>query len=736
MSILLLTPHFSGHRLAIDYLSKVLNEHLAGDMCGGVILHTFNHTNNTSTFPMDFVFENVCKNVRHMMQSYDFSKILAIVYDFFSIEGIILSKITGVPCICSIPAILSDKINVVVADDVLIGKLECIEKEFGVKLPPPRLVSDGFLLEGDENLVWGFKSIYERYIPNVTNNVKYHFVGSKCQSTVNANIKKMPSFTDPNNNKYVFCSFGTVVVGSKSLEFDDILPKIYQKIIDMCNSCSFQLILVCPTRIYEKLSNKQCVKYQSEYCDQEVVLKNAMVFITHGGGNSFHESIIRKCPMLTIPFFGDQFETASYVNNCKFGIAFKSYSDFLETDFDVTCFNLLSAIEINTEDFPEQNINLNKAEIIRTVFKFSDPTKLFNSGDLLYGTTIDREHFDSTYNLNFHIAQKDHISNKFITFDKLMLFTNLQYPVLIDQWNDLLKEYNLDQLHEIEQSTSNMRLKKVIKDAIKYKQYLNVMLGYDMTNPIVAEDRQLLDICCEGMEYFLGLGSKIHFVFRKFKKSVNIGTLLELNRMKSLITAGKYSQQFVIWIYDEITGKYLITSQRSVFNNMRHDIDIKLYTSCYDSSVNRLTKFINIISSEYPVLVQHRLKSSESINNNVLDKILSPNHISDIIGIRIIYVWTKGLHAITEKIINQNVFHVVRTEFREKNKVIYLHCITNQNLPLEIQMWPTIMYTCFEYEHDKLYKPVPNCSYTSEQGKIVLEKEHQLQDIVDRFEIF
>lgn len=50
----------------------------------------------------------------------------------------------------------------------------------------------------------------------------------------------------------------------------------------------------------------------------------------------------------------------------------------------------------------------------------------------------------------------------------------------------------------------------------------------------------------------------------------------------------------------------------------------------------------------------------------------------------------------------------------------------------EIQLWPTIIYTCFEYEHDKIYKPKePVTDKQRNNSCYVREKEHELQEYLD-----
>ncbi len=55
--------------------------------------------------------------------------------------------------------------------------------------------------------------------------------------------------------------------------------------------------------------------------DQQKVLSHADVFVTHGGSNSVHESLLSKVPMVVTPFFGDQPLTGRRVEELGVGIA-------------------------------------------------------------------------------------------------------------------------------------------------------------------------------------------------------------------------------------------------------------------------------------------------------------------------------------------------------------------------------------------------------------------------------
>ena len=143
-----------------------------------------------------------------------------------------------------------------------------------------------------------------------------------------------------------------------------------------------------------------------------------------------------------------------------------------------------------------------------------------------------------------------------------------------------------------------------------------------------------------------------------------------------------------------------------------------------------MLEILDNIKCDYNVWFQSRLKSVESLYEKIY--VRRKNDISDIIGFRIIYPWTKSLRLIANIIKDNDKLKIIREKITEQNKVIYLYGITDKGNMYEIQFWPTILYTCFEYEHDKIYKPANNPSDKQiENSKIVRKKEHEIQNYID-----
>lgn len=132
-----------------------------------------------------------------------------------------------------------------------------------------------------------------------------------------------------------------------------------------------------------------------------------------------------------------------------------------------------------------------------------------------------------------------------------------------------------------------------------------------------------------------------------------------------------------------------------------------------------------------------RLKSIQSIAKH-LEKNESAESIEDVVGFRITNPWTKHLHTISDIICSK--LNIIKSWETERGRVIYLIGKSEGNVLFEIQLWTSLMYHCFEFEHDIVYKPSkpsdPSDSVTKElekKSKQLRTDEHKLQDLIDRY---
>ena len=122
----------------------------------------------------------------------------------------------------------------------------------------------------------------------------------------------------------------------------------------------------------------------------------------------------------------------------------------------------------------------------------------------------------------------------------------------------------------------------------------------------------------------------------------------------------------------------------------------------------------------------HRLKSVDGIKK----KLKMGKYVRDIIGIRLTNPWTHNLHLISNKI--RSLLNIISTNVTERGRVIYLYGETTSGHLFEIQLWTNLIYHCFEFEHDRVYKPHHNLTEeTMKKVNYVREEQHRLQDIID-----
>jgi len=423
--------------------------------------------------------------------------------------------------------------------------------------------------------------------------------------------------------------------------------------------------------------------------------------------------------MFVIPFFGDQYVSAKYIEKYKIGMSSvgdKSINDFFNNtiDLDLTEYNLsklldtiMKNLDIYTKNINEIVLTDNTDKIINLVtdnFKFLDMMN-FNRGglhaDLLFGTTKDRINFVelNLCSSKFMIAKKDD-NNEYILFNKL----GLTKPVLLDQWNDLLFYYLKHGKIDVEPHIMNT--------LIDYYKYSSKYINFK------NKDDQLLLLCCVGIDFFIKNNYTIHFVIDTCDKKQNPATSLEITYIEDKLL-----------LEPDIIKKIIVYKNNKIckFCPNVNDI-IERHREEFDRLDIVITNFLFTIKDKYNVWYQKRLKSVKSLKHKIEQKKV----IKDIIGFRIIYPWTKDLDYISNMMIKYSPLDIFDIVYKERSKVIYLYG-KHKYGEYEIQLWPTIIYHCFEFEHDKIYKPKDRLiSYSLEKSDQIREHEHVLQDIIDK----
>ncbi len=242
-----------------------------------------------------------------------------ILYDFFSLEGYFVGKKKNIPYWCSVPAMIGSfddqkYVQEKLSSQINKNAISEMYKKYGIDIKKEQieLISDGFHLAGQCNVIWSYEDVVESHFLRNRARSEYLFVGNP---QIICKRKK------ETNKPLVYFSLGTVVMNNlwsqqeetrkKLTAFIDALAKKWEnKNVDV-------LFISRGQKVLETYPKNWTVLPQ---VNQMEILSRAAVFVTHGGSNSFHESILQKVPMVVIPFFGDQILVGKRVEQLGIGI--------------------------------------------------------------------------------------------------------------------------------------------------------------------------------------------------------------------------------------------------------------------------------------------------------------------------------------------------------------------------------------------------------------------------------
>jgi UDP:flavonoid glycosyltransferase YjiC (YdhE family) len=250
-----------------------------------------------------------------------------ILYDFFSLEGFFVGKMLGIPYWCSIPAMLgpfthqaylSQKLN----DPKNQEALKAIEERYGISISEPdiEMISDGLHLPGQTNLLWSYPSLTPKdYLLHRAPKL-YEFIGSAKADDVRQKKERA--------RPLVYFSFGTVVmdnIWNQQAELVLALKAFIGEFARVTKDKSIDVVFVSQgKRVLEAYPENWQV---FDSVDQMDMLSQASVFVTHAGGNSFHEAVLQRVPMIAIPFFGDQILISRQIEALGIGVNLVQDSD-------------------------------------------------------------------------------------------------------------------------------------------------------------------------------------------------------------------------------------------------------------------------------------------------------------------------------------------------------------------------------------------------------------------------
>lgn len=333
--VLVVSPPFSGHLNILKELIKDTRDHFTyhlvttgwsnidPDLMGieSTSVTRLDAGELKETDPALWTFPRAIKLLPQVLDVIDKFKPDIILYDFFSIEGNLAGRLRNIPYWCSIPALIGpndkedycqDKLAASINQSALIE----LKQKYGltIKSQDVEMISDGFHLPGEINLIWSFIEITPADFMKNRQNLPYVFVGNlRGDNYEKTNYK--------NNKPLIYFSLGTVVMNNlwnQQADTREKLKKFIKDLADRWSEKDYQIIFITQGKqVLDKYPQNWWV-YDS--VDQVEVLSRADVFVTHGGSNSFHEAIMQKVPMLLIPFFGDQLLVAKTAEKLGLGV--------------------------------------------------------------------------------------------------------------------------------------------------------------------------------------------------------------------------------------------------------------------------------------------------------------------------------------------------------------------------------------------------------------------------------
>jgi len=341
--ILLVSPPFSGHLNVLKNLAAVHAhsydfslaitgwKNIQPDLSGfNGNVDVLAKSDLQTADPAQWTFQRMNELMLELREVVDRVQPDLIIYDFFSLEGYCVGKEKGIPVWCSIPAFLGSNDDQVYLENKLAlqtnqeawEKLQRVTSSIDT-LSQIEMISDGFHIPGDVNLVWSYESVVPKNFREGRVDAPYFFLG---------NLTKHSPQQQSTQRPIVYLSFGTVVMDNlwnQHKELQTNFLAFFQTLADLWNDVEFDV--VCVTRDKPILKHIPHNWRLVSHANQLEELSRATIFVTHGGSNSFHESLVSSVPMIVIPFFGDQLIVAKQVEALRIGISL-AQQDSIDTE--------------------------------------------------------------------------------------------------------------------------------------------------------------------------------------------------------------------------------------------------------------------------------------------------------------------------------------------------------------------------------------------------------------------
>lgn len=284
-------------------------------------VHTLDASSQYVNTPAARVFARAADLLDECLRvSNDFQPDL-ILYDLCAIEGRITADVLGVPSWCSIAGLIGPLLETKYLSGCVYSAenqyaLRSIRRRYGRTIDPDQveLVSNSLYLPAELNLLWSYPAVTPSDFRRNRRPARYQFAGYLSDGHA-----RRPRRAD--GTPLVYLSFGTEVLDNLWLSQQETRRGLRACVSSLAERWAYEELRVVFVTMGRRVLDAYPANWSvTDRVDQQRVLSEADVFVTHGGSNSFHEALLARVPMVVVPFFGDQVLTGRRVDELGIGI--------------------------------------------------------------------------------------------------------------------------------------------------------------------------------------------------------------------------------------------------------------------------------------------------------------------------------------------------------------------------------------------------------------------------------
>ncbi len=244
-----------------------------------------------------------------------------ILYDFCALEGRLTAELLGLPSWCSISGLVGPLFDTGYLAGCLDSPenraaIEDIQRRYGLALAPAEveLISNSLHLPAELNLLWSYPAVTPGDFLRNRRPARYRFVGylSDGHARRPRPVREAPE---------VYLSFGTEVMDNLWHAQEETRQGVRTCVSTLAKLWEQDDVHVTFATMGRRVLDTYPANWTvCDRVDQQQVLSAADVFVSHGGSNSFHESLLLGVPLVVTPFFGDQPLTGRRVEELGVGV--------------------------------------------------------------------------------------------------------------------------------------------------------------------------------------------------------------------------------------------------------------------------------------------------------------------------------------------------------------------------------------------------------------------------------